>query len=102
MSMGEHTLERRIIGRIFWDSAAQESVERAYAALTAHEPEDFEDERNLLIFAAIRCLAWAGQPPELPAIADLLHEYGLLEQAGGAEYLVGIVDEYIPEKAGEA
>jgi replicative DNA helicase len=99
MSTGTHTLERRIIGRIFWDGSAQESLYRAYAAFTAHEPEDFEDERNRLLFSAMKAMAWAGRPMEMPSVADLLAEYGLLEAAGGAEYLVALVDDYIAEAA---
>jgi replicative DNA helicase len=96
MNVGANVWESRIIARIVMD-CAQENTERACAALTAHEPEDFGDERNRLIFSAMRCLAWAGRAIDLASVPELLHEHGLLESAGGAEYLVGIVDDYVAE-----
>jgi replicative DNA helicase len=61
----------------------------AFASL---EVEDFRDDRNMLIFATMLCLARQGREIDLVSVAYQLHHYGELRNAGGAPYLASLVD----------
>lgn len=67
----------------------------AECSLTAREllrSVDFYDAKHALIFRAIEALAKAGDAIDMLVVRSQLHTSGLLEQAGGEEYLVTLTD----------
>lgn len=82
--------ENRILARILLDNNLLQAP--AFASL---ESEDFQDDKNMLIFATMKCLEREGREIDLVSVADQLHVYGELENAGGSKYLASLVD-YIP------
>jgi replicative DNA helicase len=92
MTNGRQPLwEKQILARVLLDN--NEVHKSAFLSL---EAEDFEDDRNLLVFSAMKCLAREGKGIDLITLVEQLNSCaGDLENAGGVEYLASLVDEWM-------
>jgi len=79
--------ERSLLGGLMLDERAWDSVADVVVADHLYRP----DHRH--IFAAIASLTERDQPADAVTVRDHLEQLGLLESAGGAEYLARIVED---------
>jgi len=79
--------ERSLLGGLMLDERAWDSVADVVVADHLYRP----DHRH--IFAAIASLTERDQPADAVTVRDHLEQLGLLEAAGGAEYLARIVED---------
>jgi replicative DNA helicase len=73
--------EQAVLGGLLLDTAAWDQVADAVAA------EDFYRRDHRLIFEAIGQLAVESKPCDVVTVSEQLQRHGLLEEAGGLEYL---------------
>jgi len=69
--------------------------------LSILSPADFYATKHQLIFGAIRDLYQKNEPADFQVVAEALRSAGELEKAGGASYLVNLVDEVPSASSGE-
>lgn len=80
-----HDWERKILVRILLDESLLKNP--SFASL---EPHDFQDARNLTIFAAMKVFQEENRPIRLVPLADYLKEHNKFILAGGEEYLLSL------------
>ncbi len=83
-----HSLEaeRAVLGACMLDAQAANQVRELVRA------DDFYSQSHQLIFACIAALVDEGKPCDLVTVGDALRVSGDLDQAGGLEYLSGLLD----------
>lgn len=79
--------ERSLLGGLMLDQRAWDLVADAVRL------EDFYRADHRLIFAAIGTLVERDQPPDAITVSEYLERQGQLAQAGGVEYIAGLVEE---------
>lgn len=73
--------ERQVIGAILSDPSQVDDIAELLDA------NDFDDPRNALIFTTIEDLRARGEPVNVATVAQELKKEGLLDDAGGIEYI---------------
>ncbi len=78
--------ERAVLGAMMIDPAAVDAVREQV------QDKDFYQGSHQTIFTAVIELSRRGSPVDLLTVSDYLKAQGLLEKAGGIQYIAGLVD----------
>ncbi len=82
--------EKRIIARVLLENFMLDTP-----AIASLQPSDFQDRRNLTIFAAMHQRRAWGQRVTIESLFDFLRERGQLENAGGEQYLCDLASDVV-------